>query len=127
MNFIKKTIFSALILSILACNSKNASKSDSKRTDDKLTSKLKPFTDNLHLENGRAIYETKCQACHAEGAKGSVGPNLTDNQYIHGESYENMINVIENGVPEKGMISWKSLLNPIQIQEVASYIKTLQK
>ncbi len=126
MKVIQKSIFIVFILTLLACNSKNASKTEPNKSD-ALKSKIKPFTDNTHLENGKAIYESKCKACHAEAGKGLIGPNLTDNQFIHGESYTDMLNVIENGVPEKGMIAWKTLLNQVQIQEVASYIKSLQK
>ncbi|MBK9638012.1 MAG: hypothetical protein IPO63_09395 [Bacteroidetes bacterium] len=55
---------------------------------------------------------------------GSVGPNLTDDFWIHGGGIKNMFKVITEGVPAKGMISWKSQLTPKQIQQVASFILT---
>jgi len=36
------------------------------------------------------------------------------------------VKIIWNGVPEKGMITWKTTLNPQQIHAVASYIYTMR-
>ena len=57
---------------------------------------------------------------------GSVGPNLTDEYWLHGGSIGEIFYVIKVGVPEKGMIGWKSQLRPSDIQTLASYILTLQ-
>jgi cytochrome c oxidase cbb3-type subunit 3 len=54
-----------------------------------------------------------------------VGPNLTDDYWIHGCSINDIYNIIVVGVPEKGMISWKDQLTPEQIQQVSSFILTL--
>jgi len=74
------------------------------------------------LETGRAIYENNCIACHAAEGGGIVGPNLTDDYWIHGGGIKNVFKVIKYGVVEKGMIAWQTQLNPNQIQEVASYV-----
>jgi cytochrome c oxidase cbb3-type subunit 3 len=55
-----------------------------------------------------------------------LGPNLTDAYWIHGGGVKNVFKTIKYGVPEKGMISWKSQLKPIEMQAVASYILSLQ-
>jgi cytochrome c oxidase cbb3-type subunit 3 len=57
---------------------------------------------------------------------GLVGPNLTDDYWIHGNTYADSVKIIWDGVPAKGMITWKSVLKPEQIQNVASYIYTLR-
>lgn len=84
------------------------------------------FTDDGHKQNGKAIFDKNCASCHAADGGGGVGPNLTDNQWIHGCGIQNVFKTIKNGVPTKGMIAWKDQLSAIQMQEVASYILTLQ-
>lgn len=77
------------------------------------------------LEEGKNIYDTNCVACHASDGGGGVGPNLTDEYWIHGGSISDVFTVVKYGVPEKGMIPWQGQLNPAQMQNVSSYILTL--
>ena len=85
-----------------------------------------PGTDEALLAAGKKIFDTLCFTCHAADGGGLVGPNMTDDYYIHGSTYADSIHVITEGVPAKGMIPWKSQLKPEQIHEVASYIWTLR-
>jgi len=55
-----------------------------------------------------------------------VGPNLTDNYWIHGNKVEDVVKIITYGVAEKGMIPWEKTLSKRQIVEVASYIHSMQ-
>jgi cytochrome c oxidase cbb3-type subunit 3 len=82
-------------------------------------------TDPTALESGKEIYAKNCVSCHGPDGGGGIGPNLTDNYYLHGGGIKNIMTTIIDGVPDKGMISWKPLLNPEEIQKVASYIMTL--
>lgn len=84
------------------------------------------LTEKAAIESGKEIYLKNCLACHGDHAQGNVGPNLTDEFWIHGGGIKNIFNTVTEGVPAKGMISWKSQLPPKAIQEVASYILTLQ-
>lgn len=77
------------------------------------------------LGAGKGIYTTNCVACHGVGGEGGVGPNLTDDFWIHGGGIKNIFKLITDGAPSKGMISWKSQLSPKQIQQVSSYILTM--
>lgn len=77
------------------------------------------------LASGEEIFVKNCAACHAVDGGGLVGPNFTDEYWIHGGGIKDIFRIIKYGVPQKGMISWQSQLNPTQMQEVASYIKTL--
>ena len=65
-------------------------------------------------------------ACHGAAGEGGVGPNLTDEYWVHGGGVKNVFKTIKYGVPSKGMISWESKFTPGQIQELASYILTFQ-
>lgn len=87
---------------------------------------LQPATDPAAIENGRQIYAKYCAPCHRADGGGLVGPNLTDDYWIHGSKFSDNIKVIWDGVPAKGMITWKTTLKPGQIYDVASYIYTLR-
>jgi len=87
---------------------------------------LVAVTDAPSLEKAREIYIANCAACHGNEGQGGVGPNMTDMYYIHGGSIYDVYQTIKNGVPEKGMIAWKSQLQPATILNLASYIKTLE-
>jgi len=84
------------------------------------------LTDDISLIAGNEIYDANCVACHAPDGGGLVGPNFTDEYWIHGGGIKNIFKTIKYGVPSKGMISWQTQLNPAQIQQVASYIMSLQ-
>ena len=83
------------------------------------------LTDASGISAGKTIYEQNCAVCHGKGGEGLVGPNLTDEFWIHGGGIKNVFKVVKVGVPEKGMIAWQDQLNPLQIQQVSSYILTL--
>lgn len=77
------------------------------------------------LAEGKKIFDANCAACHGMEGQGGVGPNMTDNYWIHGGDVKDVFKTIKYGVPSKGMIPWKSQLSPSQMQKVASYILTL--
>ncbi len=85
-----------------------------------------PLTGAASIESGKTVYVTHCQVCHGQNGEGTVGPNMTDEYWVHGGKYSDIINTINVGVPEKGMISWRPVLKPEEIEQVASYILTLQ-
>jgi len=87
---------------------------------------LAPKLDPETLEAGKAIFAQNCTPCHGPQGQGVIGPNLTDEYWLHGDSYEAIVATITNGVPDKGMISWKATLGPQKIQQVAAYIVTLK-
>jgi cytochrome c oxidase cbb3-type subunit 3 len=78
------------------------------------------------LANGKKTFLTLCAPCHRPDGGGLVGPNLTDDYWIHGANFSNSVAIIWNGVPAKGMITWKNMLKPQEIYDVASYIYTLR-
>ncbi|MFN4298390.1 MAG: cbb3-type cytochrome c oxidase N-terminal domain-containing protein [Thermaurantimonas sp.] len=84
------------------------------------------LTAEANLAAGKKIFEQNCASCHAPDGGGLVGPNLTDNYYIHGGSIQDIFKVIKYGVLEKGMLAWKDMLSPAQMQDVASYVKSLR-
>ncbi len=83
------------------------------------------LTDEFSLSIGENIFKANCVPCHGPEAGGVIGPNLTDDYWIHGGGIKNIFHTITYGVPAKGMISWQMQLNSKQIQEVASYVMSL--
>ena len=77
------------------------------------------------LANGEKIFTQLCVACHRADGGGSVGPNLTDEYWIHGGSIGDIFYTIKVGVPQKGMISWQAQLSATDMRDVGSYILTL--
>lgn len=84
------------------------------------------LTEENDLKKGKQIFATNCVACHGSLGEGGVGPNLTDEYWIHGGGIKNVFKVIKYGVPEKGMIAWQAQLKPEEIQKVGSYILSLK-
>lgn len=82
--------------------------------------------DEASLAKGAAIFKGNCATCHMESGAGGAGPNLTDEYWIHGGGIKNVFSTIKYGVPAKGMIAWQSQFNPTQMQQVASYVLSLQ-
>lgn len=82
--------------------------------------------DAAALAEGKKIYDSNCMACHGAELQGTVGPNLTDAYWLHGGSVGDIFKTIRDGVPSKGMIPWKAQLSPEQIQQVSSYIISME-
>lgn len=89
-------------------------------------SSLEPSTDPVVLAEGRDTFMKMCAPCHRPDAGGLVGPNLTDDYWIHGAKFEDNLKIIWNGVPAKGMVTWRGVLKPSTIHAVGSYIYTLR-
>ncbi len=78
------------------------------------------------LDAGKKTFVTLCAACHKTDGGGLVGPNLTDEYWIHGGALKDLFKTVKYGYPEKGMISWKEQLSPVQIAQVVNYVLTLK-
>jgi len=79
------------------------------------------------LTEGKAIFVKNCVSCHGPEAQGaSIGPNLTDEYWIHKGGIKDIFKTIKNGVQEKGMIPWGQQLSNAQIAAAATFIKSLK-
>lgn len=85
------------------------------------------LTDKAALEEGKKIFEANtCVTCHKIDGGGLVGPNLTDDYWIHGGDIKSIFKTIKYGVTAKGMTAWQNAFTGKQIQAVASYVKSLK-
>lgn len=81
--------------------------------------------DRADLRNGKAIFINNCTVCHKENGSGAVGPNLTDDYWLYGNDIKNIFKIIKLGT-SNGMPPHQQNFNPIEIQQVASYILSLK-
>lgn len=82
--------------------------------------------DAASIAAGQNIFQSTCAACHAKDGGGGVGPNLTDDYWLHGGSIQDVFKSIKYGWTDKGMKSWKDDFSPKQIADLASYVKSLK-
>lgn len=84
-------------------------------------------TNEDDLSAGKQIYTTNCVACHKADGGGGIGPNLTDKHWILGGGIKNVFKTISKGGRSgKGMVAWENQLSAEEMQQVASYVLTLQ-
>lgn len=81
--------------------------------------------DPIFISGGKSAFDQLCFSCHGSVGEGLTGPNLTDEYWLHGGSVGDIYKSIKDGIPAKGMASWKNALTPAKIAQVASYIISL--
>ena len=81
--------------------------------------------DAAGIAAGKTLFTKTCVACHSPNGGGGVGPNLTDNYAIHGAGIQDIFKTIKYGWPDKGMQAWQSNFSPVEMQQLASYVKSL--
>lgn len=93
-------------------------------TDDQLESFAR---DAAKVSAGQAVFAQHCVACHGPEGAGLIGPNLTDNHWIHDAGKPTGIwKVVTAGVAAKGMPAWGPMLGPDKVEQVVSYVLTLK-
>jgi cytochrome c oxidase cbb3-type subunit 3 len=86
---------------------------------------LKLTRESAAVATGAQVFATRCMPCHGDKGQGVIGPNLTDDFWLHGGSIGDIRRIITDGVLEKGMIAWKGQLTPEQIDAVSAFVWTL--
>ena len=82
--------------------------------------------DAAALALGKQAFGQNCAACHRLDAGGQIGPNLTDDYWLHGAAIEQIRKTVSDGVLEKGMPPWGKVLKPAQLDAVVAYVFTLR-
>ena len=88
------------------------------------------------IKKGDAIYHGTglCFACHGPDAKGAVGPDLTDQVWIHSKgTYDEIVTSIMTGVPQEKITLGKGPMPPKggssisddDVKAVAAYVWSL--
>ncbi|MEQ8302406.1 MAG: cbb3-type cytochrome c oxidase N-terminal domain-containing protein [Cyclobacteriaceae bacterium] len=85
------------------------------------------FTEEpVALADGQQTFNNICASCHRVDGGGDIGPNLTDPYWKHGGAIADLFKVVKEGVPNTNMVAWGAALSPEKIQNVSSYILTMQ-
>ncbi|MFO1519829.1 MAG: cbb3-type cytochrome c oxidase N-terminal domain-containing protein [bacterium] len=83
--------------------------------------------DPQEIKKGQEVFQARCVSCHGAKGEGVIGPNLTDNYWIHGKgTMPDVVKVISEGVNDKGMPAWGAVLKEDELYAVASYVKSLK-
>lgn len=78
------------------------------------------------VSSGAVLYKNNCVACHGAQGQGGVGPNLTDDYWIHQGGIKDIFKTLKYGWQEKGMKSWKDDFSPVQMAQLSSFVKSLK-
>ena len=108
----------------MASNAERAAQKSGVIDDDAL---WRMSLDPQMTSSGKVTFETTCAACHKPEMTGLIGPNLVDNQWIHGGKPLDTVKVINEGVLAKGMPPWGPVLGKQKIAEVTAYIFSKHK
>jgi cytochrome c oxidase cbb3-type subunit 3 len=79
------------------------------------------------IAQGRAVFAANCAACHRADGAGLVGPNLTDNFWLHGGQPEQIWKTVRDGATREGAVMppWKQLGDEKVLASVA-YVLSLR-
>jgi cytochrome c oxidase cbb3-type subunit 3 len=78
------------------------------------------------MGGAKKVYQSKCASCHGMFGEGGIGPNLTDEYWLHGGRLTDIYTTVSDGVPAKGMLAWQGKLKPAELLAVVSWVGTLQ-
>lgn len=81
------------------------------------------LTNPTDIAAGKAIFIKSCAVCHKEDGGGMVGPNLTDDYWMHGHDIKNIFKTIRYGI--NAMPQWQNTYSNKEIAQVSSFVKTL--
>jgi mono/diheme cytochrome c family protein len=84
---------------------------------------------------GKQLYTKNCAACHGINAAGGTGndimppsPDLTDAEWLRGDSEGEIFYVIKNGIPpDLSMPAWGDRLKDPDIWNLVNFVKSLKK
>jgi cytochrome c oxidase cbb3-type subunit 3 len=77
------------------------------------------------VKQGAEIFATTCFACHLANGGGKIGPNLTDEFWLHGGKPTEILRTVRVGVPDKGMLAWGQQMGEEKVRAVTAYVLTL--
>jgi cytochrome c oxidase cbb3-type subunit 3 len=96
------------------------------RTKDLVDENNITMADADGIAAGKALFTQSCVACHMADGGGGIGPNLTDEYWIHRGGLNDIYNTIKIGYPEKGMQSWQTMYSPTQMRNLTCFVKSLK-
>ncbi|HEX7663656.1 MAG TPA: c-type cytochrome [Polyangiaceae bacterium] len=78
------------------------------------------------IGDGQQVFASTCAACHRADGGGNIGPNLTDEYWLHGGNPQDVFKTVREGVPAKGMPTWGPQLGDAKVTAVTAYVLSLR-
>lgn len=78
------------------------------------------------VEQGKQVFAATCASCHRNDGGGVVGPNLTDEYWLHGGANEKVFKTVKEGFADKGMPAWGPVLGPDKTAAVTAYVLSIR-
>ena len=78
------------------------------------------------VERGRGLFGEHCAVCHGDSGQGNIGPNLTDDRWLHGGAATSIHATIRDGVGAKGMPAWGPTLGPSSVRSLAVFVASIR-
>ena len=100
-----------------------AKSAGSKVSEEQLAALVK---DDRMVGEGKALFATHCMVCHEADGRGKIGPNLTDDHWIHGGAALDIHTVMNNGILTKGMPAWGQVLGPVALQKLTAFVLSIR-
>lgn len=90
--------------------------------------RVNPYEGNAYaISEGQVLYGWfNCSGCHGVGGGGSIGPALIDQNWLYGQTPEQIYESISRGRPN-GMPAWGTRLPEYQIWYLVSYVRAIGK
>ena len=82
--------------------------------------------DSGTIDQGKAVFDQTCVTCHAAGGVGNIGPNLTDEYWLHGGGPKKIYGTVREGFLPKQMPAWGKQLGEEKTRAVVAYVLTLK-
>lgn len=82
--------------------------------------------DKVTVEQGKQVFVQTCAQCHRQDGGGNVGPNLTDEFWLHGAAPDKIYDTITKGIPDKGMPAWGPQLGADRTRAVAAFVISIR-
>lgn len=78
------------------------------------------------VTEGQGVFMANCASCHGANAGGGIGPNLTDNAWLHGGAPTKIYGTIKEGFTAKGMPAWGAILGEEKTRLVTAYVVSVK-
>jgi cytochrome c oxidase cbb3-type subunit 3 len=78
------------------------------------------------VDQGKQVFASTCAPCHRADGGGNIGPNLTDDYWLHGGQPQKIFGCVHDGVPAKGMPTWGPQLGEEKVAAVVAYVLTIK-
>ncbi|MGJ8693872.1 MAG: c-type cytochrome [Thalassotalea sp.] len=80
-----------------------------------------------NIENGKSLFESTCAGCHGKSLEGGAGFNLKDEQWVHGDSSEEILANVKKGFGTAGMPAFANVYSEPQLKDIVAYILSRQE